>query len=133
MLGILISYINCLVEYGAIAWFNGHIADFVGKFHYKLYVLTTIYFFAHYFFSGEGTKIIALNLPFLLTGLSFGLDKMELITTLSLFSTASSVISNYSGPVAIMMYNTGYTKASRWFLIGLVFSAVIITTWFICL
>ena len=132
MLGFLISYVNCLIEYGAINWFNNKIAELIAIFpqHLKMYALSTIYFLSSYFFSGEGTKILALNIPFVATGITFGLDKHTLITTLAVFSTTSSVLSYYSGPTSLLLYNTGYTGAAKWMGIGVVNAIAIIIIWF---
>ena len=135
MLGFLISYINCLVEYGAIDWFNTKIAELVAVFpqHARLYALSLIYFLSSYFFSGEGTKILALNMPFVITGVAFGIDKHTIITTLAVFSTASSVLSYYSGPASILLYSTGYTSALKWMSIGFLNAVIIVCIWFFCL
>ncbi len=131
MLGILISYVNCLNSFGVIEWFNQVVSSVIGGYSPKIafVILSTIYFFAHYFFSGESSRIIALYAAFLGIGISLGLDKIAVAMTLGVFSSMSSVLTNYSGPVAIMMSSTGYVSPKKWFVTGLLSAVSIITIW----
>jgi DASS family divalent anion:Na+ symporter len=132
MMGILISYSHCLFEYGVIEWFNNSMGPFIESFSTssRLYVLAIMYFLGHYFFSGEGSYISALNVPFIIAGLSLGLDKYVLIMTLAVFSSYSAVISPYAGPAMILMHSLGYISTSRWMIIGLIMACVLIFVWF---
>ncbi|MDR1488776.1 MAG: anion permease [Holosporales bacterium] len=132
-IGILISYANCLGKYGAIDWLNNNVQNFVSIYpeNMRLYALSIIYFFTHYFFSGEGSKIVALNLPFVLTGVALGIDKLDLIITLAAFSSFSTMLTHYANPAVIMMFSNGYVTAKKWMGIGLIISIITMTMWFI--
>ncbi|MDR2074733.1 MAG: anion permease [Holosporales bacterium] len=131
-IGILISYANCLSEFGVIDWFNNEIKGVVELCpdYLKLHALSIVYFLTHYFFSGEGSRIIALNLPFVLTGLSLGIDKTSLITTLAVFSSFSDMLAHYTCPASILLFSNGYMTAGKRMGIGIVISAIMITLWF---
>jgi DASS family divalent anion:Na+ symporter len=132
-LGVLISYANCMTDYGTINWFHEKIELFVSACpeQMRLLVLSTIYFATHYFFSGEGARIIALNLPFVLTGLSLGIDKFQLIITLAAFGTFSDMLAHYTCPASILMFGPGYITASKWMKVGGIVSAISIAVWFL--
>lgn len=132
MLGILISYANCLSSLGAIDWFTGVISNSIGGFSPNLsfILLSIVYFFAHYFFTGEGARITALYAPFLATGLALGADKTMVSMTLAAFSSLSDVIANYTCPVALTMFSLGYVTPKKWFICGLIFAAVELLIWF---
>ena len=89
-----------------------------------------MYLFTHYFFSGEGSKIIALYATFLGIGISMGIDRIAVGMSLAVFSSMSSVLTNYSGPVAIMMSSTGYVSSKKWFACGASLAFFIIVIWF---
>ena len=131
-LGVIISYVNCLTSFGAIEWFNKIITDMIGGIspHASFFVLSVIYFFAHYFFTGEGSRIIALYSSFLSIGMSLGIDKTVVAMTLAVFSSMSSILTHYSGPVAILMFSTGYVPPRKWFVNGITLALVIMCIWF---
>lgn len=133
MLGVLISYVNCMSEYGTIEWFNGKVGSIIAFCPEKtrLYVLSVIYFMTHYFFSGEGARIIALYPPFVLTGLALGIDKLPLVTTLAVFSAFSDMLAHYTCPVSILMFSNGYVSVKKWMAVGCVISIISITIWFV--
>jgi DASS family divalent anion:Na+ symporter len=132
MMGILISYSNCLFEYGVIEWFNNGMAPFIESFSAssRLYILAIMYYLGHYFFSGEGSYISAINIPFIVAGLSLGIDKPVLIMTLAVLSSYSAVLSPYAGPAMILIHGLGYISTSRWMFLGLVISVVLVFVWF---
>ena len=132
MLGVLISYVNNLISFGVIDWFNDIIKpvfDFIPGFLH-IYVLGIMYFLTHYFFSGEGTRIIALYLPFVTTGLALGIDKIQLIATLAVFSAFSDMLAHYTCPVSILMFTNGYVSVKKWMSIGIILSVIVIGIWF---
>ena len=132
MLGILISYVNCLISFGAIDWFNGLISGTLVGLEKNLafILLSLIYYFTHYFFSGEGARIIALYVPFLATGVALGVDKIVVVMTLAFFSSASDVLTHYGCPVAITMFSSGYISAKKWVFCGIITALVIMAIWF---
>ena len=131
-LSIIISYVNCLTAFGAIDWFNKVVTDMIGGFPplMSFLILSIIYFFAHYFFTGEGSRIIALYSSFLSIGISLGIDKMSVSMTLAVFSSMSSILTHYSGPVAILMFSTGYVSPKKWLANGTTLALVIMCIWF---
>ena len=133
LLGILISYVNCLSDLGAINWFTSVISNSISGFstNISFLLLAIIYFFAHYFFTGEGARITALYVPFLATGLALGIDKIIVAMTLAAFSSMSDVIANYTCPVALTMFSSGYVTAKKWFMCGFIFAILSITIWFL--
>ena len=132
MLGVLISYVNCLTNLGAIEWFNGIISSLITGYSANLafILLSVIYFFTHYFFTGEGSRIIALYASFLATGMALGIDKVTVAMTLAVFSSMSSILTNYAGPVALMMFSTGYVAPKKWFTCGAFLAVVAMFIWF---
>lgn len=131
MIGILISYVNCLNSFGAIEWFNKVVTGVIGGFspHISFCALFVIYFFTHYFFTGEGSRIIALYASFLSIGLALGIDRITVAMTLAVFSSMSSILTHYSGPVAILMFSTGYTPPKKWFSNGAILAITIMCIW----
>lgn len=134
-IGILISYAGCLSEYGVVEWLTHKISSVVQLCpnYLKLYAITIMYFFTHYFFSGEGGRIVTLFLPFAVTGLAMGIDKVQLITTLTVFSSFSDLLAHYTAPSSIIMFSTGYITAKKWMATGLILSCVVISIWFVFL
>jgi DASS family divalent anion:Na+ symporter len=132
MLGILISYVNCLVSSGAIEWFNGVISSCLSGMNVDnaYYLLTIIYYFTHYFFSGEGGRIIALYSAFLTTGLALGIEPLKLGMTLAFFSSTSDVLAHYTCPASITMFSPGYISAGKWLTTGLIISLIMMGIWF---
>jgi DASS family divalent anion:Na+ symporter len=132
MIGILISYVNCLATSGAIEWFNGLISSELGAFDKGLafYLLTIIYYFTHYFFSGESSRIIALYVPFLSTGIALGLEPTKLGVTLAFFSAVSDILAHYTCPASITMFSTGYISVGKWIKSGIVVTVIVMTIWF---
>ena len=128
MLAILISYVNCLSSFGAIQWFTSIVSNLISGCSVKIsfVILSVIYFLTHYFFTGEGSRIIALYMTFLGIGISLGIDKVTVAMTFALFSAMSSVLTNYSGPVAIMMFSSGYVPSKKWFSCGIVTAVAIL-------
>ena len=135
MLGLLISYVTCLIDFGAINWFNNIISEAikVGNPTIALYVLSILYFFAHYFFSGEASRIVALYAPFLATGVALGIDKLQLVMTLAVFSSLSDVLSHYTCPSAITMFSAGYVSVKKWMSVGILMGCICMATWFLYL
>jgi len=132
-LGLLISYVDRLIEFGAISWFNNIISHSITVDNpmIALCILSTLYFFAHYFFSGEGARIVALYTPFLLTGIALGIDKIHLIMTLAVFSSFSDVLTHYSCPVSMTMFSAGYVSVKKWMTTGFIVACIIIPIWFL--
>ncbi len=133
MLGVLISYVNCMMDYGIIDWFNSKIGVILATCPQwgRFYILSIIYFLTHYFFSGEGARIIALNTPFVLTGIALGIDKVQIIMTLAVFSSLSDMLAHYTCPVSIMMFSNGYVSAKKWMSIGIIISIISMSIWFL--
>ena len=133
MLGILISFVNVLLDFGAIDWFNKIVSSSITVENPKiaLCILSATYFFTHYFFSGEASRIIALYAPFLATGLALGIDKIQLIMTLAVFSSFSDVLSHYTCPAAITMFSAGYVSVKKWVSVGIVMACIVMSIWFL--
>jgi DASS family divalent anion:Na+ symporter len=130
-LGILISFVNNLIGSGVIDWFTGTITgvvDGLGKWP-SFSVLAIIYFFSHYFFSGESSRIVALYASFLVTGFGLGIDKIAVAMTLAVFSSMSNVLTHYTSPVSVLMFSSGYISTKRWASCGLVLAAFIMAIW----
>lgn len=132
MLGILISYVNSLISLGAISWFTGVISSSISGFSSEasFLILSIVYFFSHYFFTGEGSKIIALYAPFLAIGIAIGIDKITIAMTLAVFSSISDVLTNYTCPVSLTMFSSGYVTAKKWFLCGIIVALLSMAIWF---
>jgi DASS family divalent anion:Na+ symporter len=132
MLGILISYVNCLISSGAIDWFNGTISTGLSTFDKdtSFFLLSVIYFFTHYFFSGEGARIIALYTPFLMTGIALGTEPEKMALTLAFFSSCSDVLAHCTCPASITMFSLGYISANKWMKAGLAVAVFIMFVWF---
>jgi DASS family divalent anion:Na+ symporter len=132
MLGILISYVNYLISLGAIDWFNSIISANLSTFgkDTAFLLLSTIYFLTHYFFSGEGSRIIALYTPFLMTGIAIGITPAKIAFTLAFFSSCSDVLAHYTCPASITIFSLGYVSAGRWMKTGLVIASFVMIVWF---
>jgi DASS family divalent anion:Na+ symporter len=132
MMAILISYVNCLVSLGAIEWFTKTVSVSISGFspEISLIFLSIVYFFAHCFFSGETSQIIALYTPFLLIGSSFEMDKLSIAMTLAVFSTMSDVLTNYNCPGALTIFSAGYITSKKWFYCGIIVALISMTVWF---
>lgn len=133
ILGILVSYVNCLLEYGTIDWFNAKVSNMLVfcPGWAKLYTLSCLYFVTHYFFSGEGSRIIALYGPFILMGFALGIDKIQLVMTLGVFSAFSDMLAHYTCPLSILMFSGGYVSVKKWMTVGIILSGISIAIWFV--
>jgi DASS family divalent anion:Na+ symporter len=126
MLGLLFSFINSLTHLGVIEWFNSLIAAQIQSISpsFRFCSLASIYFFTHYFFSGEGTRVLALYASFLTIGIGLGLDKFTLAMTLALFSTLSNMVAHYTSPMIITLFNCGYSSIPKWIFSGTVMAII---------
>ena len=133
LLGFLISLVNCLISLGVIDWFNQLVSGCMGLLNKgtAFLMITSIYYFAQYMFTGESAKIIALYVPFLSTGVALGLDILPLAVTLAAFSSASDVLASYTCPTALTMSSTGYVSLAKWVKAGLIFTAVFLSIWYL--
>jgi DASS family divalent anion:Na+ symporter len=133
ILGFLISLVNNMQALGVMEWINTIVSGSLSGFspHLAFFFLTVIYFFTHYFFSGEGARIIALYAPFLITGIAIGVDQNIVAMTLAFFSSASDILAHYTCPVSIMMFNLEYVAAKKWMALGPIFAVLIIIIWHI--
>lgn len=132
LLGILISLVNCLVSTGVIDWFNSFISNcLTGLPTSASYILlTAIYFYAQFFFTGESAKIVALYAPFFTTGLSLGINPIMLAVTLASFSSASDFLATYVCPTSLTMSSIGYVSLQKWVKIGGVMSIIFLSVWY---
>lgn len=126
MLGVLFSYVSLLSSSGVIDWFNNNISGVMNNVpaNMQLTVLTVVYFFTHYFFSGEGTRILALFPSFYGIGLGLGLDKFNLLMTMAAFSAVSDMLTHYTSPMVITIFNLGYSSITRWIAAGSVMALI---------
>jgi DASS family divalent anion:Na+ symporter len=131
MLGLLISYVNCMQTLGVIDWFNTIISGSLSGISptFAFFFLSVIYFLSHYFFTGEGAKIIALYAPFFATGVALGIAPTIVAMTLAFFSSASDVLAQHTCLVSIVISRAGYVSVKKWMAIGLVVATIIITVW----
>lgn len=131
VIGFLISYVNNMINLHVTDWFTKIVAESVCIFTKttSFLILSIIYFLTHFFFSGEGARIVALYAPFLAISLSLGISPLYAAMTLALFSATSNVLTNYTSPVTIMIYSTDYTTSRKWISCGLVVAAFIIIVW----
>lgn len=130
-LGILISFVNNLISSGVIDWFTGTIAGVVdghGKWT-SFSVLSAIYFFSHYFFSGESGRIVALYASFVATGFSLGISQISVAMTMAVFSSMSNVLTHYTSPVSVLMFSSGYISTKKWASCGLVLATFVLAIW----
>jgi DASS family divalent anion:Na+ symporter len=130
-LGILISFVNNLISSGVIDWFTGTIAgvvDGLGKW-LSFSLLSAIYFFSHYFFSGESGRIVALYASFLVTGFSLGISQISVAMTMAVFSSMSNVLTHYTSPVSVLMFSSGYISTKKWASCGLILATFVLATW----
>ena len=133
LLGILISLVNCLVSTGVIDWFNTKVSEnLVGQSpNASFIVLTAIYYYAQFFFTGESAKIVALYTPFFTTGLALGINPMMLAVTLAAFSSASDFLATYVCPTSLTMSSTGYISLQKWVKCGGIMSIIFLTVWYL--
>jgi DASS family divalent anion:Na+ symporter len=131
--GMLMSLINCLMSSGAINWFTDIVSVITANSSPQISFLwlSIIYFFSHYFFTGEGARIIALYSPFLAISLALGIDRTVVAITLAVFSSISDVLTHYTGPVAITMFSTGYATTKKWLTCGFITAIVMLAIWFV--
>lgn len=132
VLGTFFSYVACLSEYGVISWFNDKMAVTCSTFPSSIsfYAVTIIYFFTHYFLSGEGARIIAFFSSFMAIGLALKADPMKLAMTLAVFSSFSAVLAHYASPMIITVFSSGYSTVKRWMTAGATMTTVIFIIWF---
>jgi DASS family divalent anion:Na+ symporter len=128
MVGILFSYVNCLTELGVIKCGNEYIQGIMHSVpeNLRYCFLSVAYFFSRYFFSGEGVMILAMFSSFFSIGIGLGLDKFTLAMTLGIFSSISCVVAHYASPMAISMFNLGYSSSTKWMISGLLTSVAAI-------
>jgi DASS family divalent anion:Na+ symporter len=131
--GILMSFVNCLTSSGAIDWFTDIVSATTTSSNPKIsfLYLSIIYFFAHYFFTGEGARIMALYPSFLAISVALGIDKTTAAMTLAVFSSSSDVLTHYTSPVAMTMFSTGYVTTRKWLICGFATATAMIAIWFV--
>lgn len=133
LLGLIISLVNCLIDCKVIEWFSGVISNSIGGFDTAIafIVLTSIYYFAQYFFTSESSKIMALFVPFLSAGIAVGMDVKALAITLTAFSSASDVLGNYVCPSALTLYSSGYVTVKQWMYYGIIIAILFLSVWYV--
>ncbi|MBR1944474.1 MAG: DASS family sodium-coupled anion symporter [Alphaproteobacteria bacterium] len=132
LLGLIISLVNCLIDCKVIEWFSGIISNSVGDLNKNIafIVLTSIYYFAQYFFTSESSKIMALFVPFLSAGMAVGIDARILAITLASFSSASDILGSYVCPSALTLYASGYLTLKQWMSYGIIIAFAFLTIWY---
>ena len=132
LLGLIISLVNCLIDLKVIDWFSNIISNSVCNFDKTVVfiILTSIYYFAQYFFTSESSKIIALYAPFLSAGIAVGIDARVLAVTLAGFSSASDILGSYVCPSALTLYSAGYLTLKQWMYYGIIVALCFLSVWY---
>ncbi|KAI8106179.1 hypothetical protein M9435_000726 [Picochlorum sp. BPE23] len=129
----LIAMAAYLNKYGFIAWFSEKVVGVVGglglSWQAAFGLITTLYFYSHYFFASGAAHIGAMYTAFLSVAIACGTPGLLAALALGQLSNVMGCLTTYGIGSAPPFYGTGYVPQAKWYQWGFLFSVVYLSTW----
>lgn len=128
---ILLGLGTSMAELGVMEWFGGHMKTFVAPFSKweVCAILTSLFFFSHYFFASSTAHISSLYGIFLVTMIGAGVPVLLSALLLSWASTLSGGLTHYGTGPAPVYFGAGYVSVRQWWSLGLALGLISILIW----
>jgi len=129
----LIAMAAYLNKYGFIAWFSDKVVGLVGglglSWQAAFGLITTLYFYSHYFFASGAAHIGAMYTAFLSVAIACGTPGLLAALALGQLSNVMGCLTTYGIGSAPPYYGTGYVPQAKWYQWGFLFSIVYLSIW----
>jgi len=117
----LIMMATFLNEFHITSWFSHWVQIHAQGLHWLVafVLLTSIYFYSHYFFASIVAHVGAMYSPFLILLIALGTPPVLAAMTLGLISNLMGGLTHYSCGSAPIFFGSGYLKITVWWKIAL--------------
>eukprot|EP00834_Sanchytrium_tribonematis_P001781 NODE_46_length_32145_cov_0.918711.p8 type:complete len:472 gc:universal NODE_46_length_32145_cov_0.918711:18525-19940(+) len=132
-LGGFISIVNILQSHNITSIIGSAIGEMMQFIHSPILttmILTSIYFFSMYMFSGCSSHLLALAPPILMSGIQLGCPPKLLLALMAYFTTLSGLLTYYSSGPIVMYYSLNLVQSSTWLKMGLIVSLFVMSVYF---
>lgn len=132
-LGSLVMLAGQLYELGVTNLLSDWVVAHVSGLHWMtgFLILSTAYFFAHYFFAGNMAHIGALYPPFLVLSLALGTPPVIAALLLGFYSNLFGSLTHYGTGPAPIFFGSGHVDIRSWWKLGFVCACVNIVIWLV--
>ena len=93
-------------------------------------LISLVYYFSMYMFSGCSSHSLALAPPLLMSGIQLNCPPKVLLAFMCYFTTLSGLLTHYSSGPVVMYYSLGHVDSKLWLKIGLLTSFYVIGLYF---
>jgi anion transporter len=129
----LIAMAAYLNKYGFISWFSNQVVGLVGglglSWQAAFGLITTLYFYSHYFFASGAAHIGAMYTAFISVAIACGTPGLLAALALGQLSNVMGCLTTYGIGSAPPYYGTGYVPQSKWYQFGFIFSVLYLAVW----
>lgn len=129
----LIAMAAYLNKFGFISWFSNQVVGLVGglglSWQAAFGLITTLYFYSHYFFASGAAHIGAMYTAFISVAIACGTPGLLAALALGQLSNVMGCLTTYGIGSAPPYYGTGYVPQSKWYQFGFIFSVLYLAVW----
>eukprot|EP00835_Amoeboradix_gromovi_P002072 NODE_109_length_19684_cov_0.566709.p2 type:complete len:473 gc:universal NODE_109_length_19684_cov_0.566709:15528-14110(-) len=132
-LGGFLSIIKILQTNGITQRIGESIGDLMTPIHSPVFVtilISLVYFFSMYMFSGCSSHSLALAPPLLMSGIQLNCPPKLLLAYMCYFTTLSGLLTHYSSGPVVMYYSLDHINSKLWLKIGLLTSLYVLALYF---
>lgn len=131
--GALVMMATYLNKLGLVSWFSENIQAGIGMTGVgwvgAVAILTLVYLYIHYFFASTTAHISAMFAAFYAVGLTLGAPPMLYALILAAAGNIMMTLTHYATGTAPVIFNSGYTTLSEWWIMGAIMSVVNLVVW----
>ena len=131
--GALVMMATYLNKLGLVTWFSENIQAGIGMTGVgwvgAVVILTLVYLYIHYFFASTTAHISAMFAAFYAVGLTLGAPPMLYALILAAAGNIMMTLTHYATGTAPVIFNSGYTTLSEWWIMGAIMSVVNLVVW----
>lgn len=129
----LVMMASYLQKLGLIKWFSGLIETSIASFgmgwELAVFVLVTVYLYAHYFFASTTAHVTAMLGAFFAAGIALGAPPLFLAFSLIGASSIMMTLTHYATGTSPIVFGSGYTTLQEWWKMGFIMSVVNMFIW----
>jgi anion transporter len=129
----LIAMAAYLNKFGFITWFSNQVVGLVGglglSWQASFGLITTLYFYSHYFFASGAAHIGAMYTAFLSVSIACGAPGLLAALALGQLSNIMGCLTTYGIGSAPPYYGANYVPQTQWYKFGFIFSLIYLGIW----
>ena len=129
----LIAMASYLNKFGFIGWFSDKVVVMVSSlglsWQAAFALITTLYFYSHYFFASGAAHIGAMYTAFLSVAIACGTPGILAALALGQLSNVMGCLTTYGIGSAPPYYGAGYVPQTKWYQFGFIFSVLYLAVW----